>query len=368
MEPSLPNFDRQSLPATCEFCGTTNQVSTVSLDDRWTTLCSRCFEISGLGGAEGRGPLPQYYGRPIHRTMAHRKGYDPSYSEIVYQDRPRRNPLNIVMNVSKLTLRLEKFLQILSTGQNNYGTVNSRLATRTIITKLLDRTAALPAVPKPQIFGMYLENFVATSSVPPYSEMSLPVPVLGEITDFYLDGHPRRQELSDLTREIHSILRSMTLYYIEKHIYNKTVVYRSLKQFLGICRSVLAAAYATPTLFTPYFSECLSGLDKFCWKLQKADLNQLTIPRWAALKEDCDLPDFNVYRTAALEVALIVSGYAGSVLPQFAGIRDTMGGELGKALDDLRTELDPFNSDDTWMAYALLLGQDRNYFMWEGHL
>jgi hypothetical protein len=226
---------------------------------------------------------------------------------------------------------------------------------------------------------MYLENFITISSVHPYSETGLEVPilVLDELTEFYLAGgvggvgsHPHLQELRGLAREIHATLRATVLHYVGKHKPNKTTIYRSVRQFLSIMRSVMAASYSTPSLSSPFFNECLSGLDKFCWKLQRTDLDSLTIPRWAALKEDCDLPDFNVYRTAALEVALIVSGYAGSVLPQFAGIKSTTAGELGEALDILQAELDPFGSDSekTWKTYALLLSKQQDYFLWEGHL
>lgn len=228
----------------------------------------------------------------------------------------------------------------------------------------------LPSAPSAEIFGMYLENFASFAAL----GTMLKLPVVWGVRGTLIPSQDKQQGLQ-LIDSIHSTLNSMAQSYINDHTYNKTEVYRLLKRFVEICRTMLDATYATPSLSSGFFfSETISKLDNFTWQLdriEKTSDKPWTIPRWASLRDTCDFviedETFSAYSLAVLNVAQIVGGYAGSG-PAFQNIPLDVEQELGMKLRRLQTILDPFNSEKVWQVLGLLRGKSYNYYLPGGRL
>jgi len=284
-----------------------------------------------------------------------------------FQKNPSAHPIELVVNVSKLSGLVRKFHQTLALAIGSPDNPFVKMSR-----DLLVRTENLPGAPTPKVFGMYLENFLLFSEDddsdrqgPPTLKFSVfykPISVLAGSAQL-------AAKLSRLFDEISITLQKMVLLYNDNNLPNKARLNGLTRKFIYTSKSLLDAAYATPSLASPYFSQCVSALDKFCWDLHKLPAEEtLTLPKWAKIKETCDFPDHSVFRAACLGLGTIIAAYTDSALPQFSRISPNINKELELTLDALARMLDPFENDLAWTTYALLLGKRSDYFLWRGQV
>jgi len=292
----------------------------------------------------------------------------------------RNNPPNVIDFVVELA-KLEKAIKRL------LGAVNAVVAPpspatssapgwdifdaayRDPLRDLLQKVKKTSTVLASGTFGQFLENFLDYSDYPPdllidhFSSKSSHAVVAGSNLDIYCN-------------EINTILARMAQLYIDTHSYNKTIVYRKLKEFISLSRILIDAAYAFPSLGGPSaLNDGVRLLDNFVWEItQQQKLDQpWSIPRWAAIREHCDFYNedgdaISVYTVAVSTVAAIMEGYAGGPLPEFKRIPSDAKEKMSDILRTLRNQIDPFQASYPWCVVALIKGKLNNYYLPNGHL
>lgn len=263
----------------------------------------------------------------------------------------QENPITSIIHISRITKCLEDLLTYLRITD----------PARRYLHTLLKATQALPSYPDAITFGFYLENYKTLDAQP---RLDLDV----RLKEF---GIPAIG--AGLVKRIHATLREMTRRYLDKHIYNKVEVYRLMRRFVEISRQFTEAAYAMPSLASPFFNNSVSQLDYFTHQLvqlEKRDETKWSVPQWADVRNTCGMQE-SVYTVAVLRVGEIISAYAGepdAFLPSHAKMSRDINVRLAAILKSLLHALDPFEGRGPWEVYSLLQGKPWNYYLPQGYL
>ena len=269
-----------------------------------------------------------------------------------YRDNP--NPIDSVIYISKITRRLQSLTLMFHDE---------------LFRKLLKRTEMLQPVPSAVHFGMYLENYLM------YGESPGSRLVLTEFLSFRELSPEEHSKAALLIADIHECLKRMAQSYIESHFYDRIKVYRLLKQIINISKQLVIAAYATPTLSGGIFGDSVSKLEHFIWELarkEKTSDQVWSIPRWAALRDECDISidedRTSVFNLAVLNVGEVLAGYAGTPGSHFSSMPPDIAEQLSIALSQLQKSLDPFEDARAWRVISLLQNKSADYYLPEGRL